>query len=171
MMAAIRGEPFDKYPFVNPYPFWSMMPHWPELNGLTFLHVSHGSDEQRLSCLRTLRETLDLDWLPIYGGQLGMDKRYAIEVDDGVPVLIDLEQDTRTRFEEFPKDRPVTEPRYNSAREVEALPPLVSAEEMPAGSGATRSAPAARRRGTPAPSACAGSTSSPAKSSPSLSRL
>jgi len=135
MMTAIRGEPFDRYPYVNPYPFWSMAPHWPELNGLTFLHVSHGSDEERLSCLRTLRETLDLDWLPIYGGELGMDGRYAIEVDDGTPVLVDLEQDTRTRFEEFPKDRPVTEPRYESARDVEALPPLVSAEEMLTGSG------------------------------------
>jgi len=133
MMAAIRGEPFDRYPYINPYPFWSMMPHWPELNGLTFLHVSHGTDEQRLSCFRALREKIGLDWLPVYGGELGMDKRYTIEVDDGVPVLVDLEQDTRTRFEEFPKDRPVTEPRYNSAREVEALPPLVSAEEMLAG--------------------------------------
>ena len=34
MMAAVRGEPFDVYPFVNPYPAWSTMPHWPEMLGL-----------------------------------------------------------------------------------------------------------------------------------------
>ena len=44
MMAAVRGEPFDVYPFVNPYPSWSMMPHWPAMLGLTHLHADYGSD-------------------------------------------------------------------------------------------------------------------------------
>ena len=39
MMAAVRGEPLDRYPVMNPYPFFSMQPHWPELTGLTFAHV------------------------------------------------------------------------------------------------------------------------------------
>lgn len=130
MMAAIRGEPFDRYPYVNPYMFWSMMPHWPELNGLTFLHASHGTDEQHLSCLRALRDKIGLDWLQVEGGLHGAEDRFAVEVEKGVPVLVDLEQRTRTRFEEFPKDMPVTKPRYKSARDVEALPPPSTVDEL-----------------------------------------
>jgi len=135
MMAAIRGEPFDKYPFVNPYPGWSMMPHWPEMNGLTFLHPHYGTDEQRLRCCGAFHEILGLDWMPIPGGPAGQDKQFRIETEDGVPVLIDLVQNARTRFDEFPKDKPVTEPRYTSAREVEALPAPPAAGEMLAGDG------------------------------------
>jgi len=109
------------------------MPHWPELTGLTFLHVGYGSDEQRLACLRALHEKIGLDWLPVYGGPTGMDKRYSVRVDDGVPVLIDKQESTETRFEEFPRDRAVTEPRYKSARDVEALPPPATAQELLAG--------------------------------------
>lgn len=109
------------------------MPHWPELNGLTFLHVSHGTDEQHLACLRALREKTGIDWLRVEGGLHGAENRYAIEVDEGVPVLVDLELGTRKRFEEFPKDMPVTVPRFKEAREVEALPPPASTEEILAG--------------------------------------
>lgn len=130
LMAAIRGQPFDKYPFVNPYPGWSMMPHWPELAGLTFLHVGYGSDQQRLTCLRALHEKIGLDWMPVYGGPTGLDKRYSVEVDDGVPVLVDLSAGTRKRFGELPIDAPITERRFHSVREVEALPAPATAQEI-----------------------------------------
>jgi uroporphyrinogen-III decarboxylase len=130
MMAAIRGEPFDKYPFVNPYPTWSMMPHWPEMLGLTFLHLDYGSDDERLRCYGAFHEILGLDWMPLPWGPTGQDKRYRIESQRGVPVLVDIEAGKHTRFEEFPKDYPVTKPRYTSAREVEALPAPMTAEDQ-----------------------------------------
>ena len=133
MMAAINGEPFDMYPFVNPYPHWSMMPHWPEMLGLTFLHLSHGTDEERMRCYGAFHEVLGLDWIPIPGGTTGQDKRYRIETEDGVPVLVDTIENTRHRYDEFPKDEPINEPRYTSVREVESLPPPTTAEEMLAG--------------------------------------
>ena len=83
VMAAVRGEPFDRYPFVNPYPFWSMLPNWPALTGLTFLHAGYGTMEQRLRCIRALHETIGLDWLPAYGGPVHDDDRYRIETEDG----------------------------------------------------------------------------------------
>jgi len=122
IMAAIRGEPFDKYPFVNPYPFHSMMPHWPELVGLTWLHVWCGSDEQRLACIRSLDAQIGLDMIPLVNGRCGQDKNYSIRVDDGVPVLIDLKTGEETRHEEFPWDMPVNERKYQSVAEVEAEP-------------------------------------------------
>ena len=130
MMAAIRGEPFDKYPFIDPHPWWSMMPHWPEINGLTWLHLDYGSDEQRLQCLAAYHDVLGLDWITYFGGDAGQDKRYGIEVEEGVPVLVDMEADTRTRCEQFPIDAPVTTSQFNSVAEVEALPPPATAEEI-----------------------------------------
>ena len=106
------------------------MPHWPDMIGLTFLHLTHGSDEQRLSCCEALHEIVGLDWIPTLDGQARQDDRYRIEIEEGVPVLVDRRENTRTRYEEFPKDSPVTKPKYNSAREVELLSPPVTAEEM-----------------------------------------
>jgi len=133
MLAAIRGEPFDMYPFINPYPTWSMMPHWPDMLGLTFLHLTYGTDEERLRCYGALHEVLGLDWIPIPEGPTGQDKRYKIETEEGHPVLVDTIQNTRTRYDEFPKDEPVNEPKFTSAHEVEILPPPLTAEQMLAG--------------------------------------
>ena len=133
MMAAINGEPFDMYPFVNPHAWWSMMPHWPDMLGLTFLHVSRGTDEERIRCHAAYHEVLGLDWIRVPGGATGQDKRYRIETEDGVPVLVDIIEDTRRRYDEFPKDEPVKEPIYTSVREVESLPPPATAEELLAG--------------------------------------
>lgn len=133
MMAAIRGEPFDMYPIVNPYPSFSMMPHWPDMLGLTFLHQSHGTDDERLSCCRALVQTVGLDCIPVLNGPVGQDSRYRIEDEAGAPVLVDMIEGTRLRYDEFPKDGPVTEPKVNSSREVERLPAPPTAEEMLAG--------------------------------------
>ena len=133
MLAAVRGEPFDVYPFVNPYPGWSMMPHWGALLGLNFLHVSHGTDEERLRCCGAFHELLGLDWIPVPHGPTGRDKRYRLETEEGAPVLVDTVEDTRRRYDEFPKDAPVSEPEFTSAREVESLPAPATAEEMLAG--------------------------------------
>ena len=133
MMAAINGEPFDMYPFVNPHAWWSMMPHWPDMLGLTFLHVSRGTDEERIRCHAAYHEVLGLDWIRVPGGATGQDKRYRIETEDGVPVLVDIIEDTRRRYDEFPKDEPVKEPIYTSVREVESLPPPATAAELLAG--------------------------------------
>ena len=133
MMAAIRGEPFDVYPFVNPHPEWSMMPHWPEMLGLTFLHLSYGTDEERMRCYGAFHEVLGLDWIFIPRGATGQDKRYRIETEDGVPVLVDIIENARYRYDEFPRDGQIAEPRYTSAQEIESLPPPATAEERLAG--------------------------------------
>ncbi len=130
MMAAIGGEPFDRYPFINPYPYWSMMPHWPEMAGMTFLHADYGSDEERMRCARALHERLGLDWQPVRLGPCGLDRQYRIETEDGVPVLVDILADTRKRYEEFPIDAPVTKRKYSSAQEVESLPAPATTEEL-----------------------------------------
>ena len=135
VMAAIRGESFDRYPVVNPYPFWYMMPHWPEVLGLTFLHAWHGSDDERLGCQAALHEVLGLDWMPVLSGKLDLDRDCAIETEDGVPVLVNLETGERTRYEELPKDVGITEPRVSSVTEVEAWPEPVTAEAMLSGHG------------------------------------
>jgi len=83
MMAAIRGESLDCYPVMNPYPFWSMQPHWPELAGLTFVHVYNGSDEQRMACYRAVKEQLGVDCLPVWRGALGQDESWRIENEAG----------------------------------------------------------------------------------------
>jgi len=133
MLAAVRGEPFDMYPFVNPYPAWSTMPHWPEMLGLTFLHLTYGSDIERLRCYGAFHEVIGLDWIPIPDGPSGRDRRYRIETEAGVPVLVDTVENTRKRYDAFPKDMPVTEPRFRSAGEVERLLPPDTAEAMLAG--------------------------------------
>ncbi|MHC4981621.1 MAG: uroporphyrinogen decarboxylase family protein [Planctomycetota bacterium] len=133
MTAAIRGEPFDRYPFINPYPMWSMMPHWPELTGLTWAHVNWGSDEQRLRCWRALHDKIGLDWMPISWGPCGQDARFRIETEAGAVVLIDTVEGRRTRFDEFPKDLPPKAPRSAAAGQVEALPAPPTAEDILAG--------------------------------------
>jgi len=147
VLAAVHGEPFDTYPFVNPYPAWSMMPHWPELTGLTFLHLTHGSDEDRLRCYGAFHEAIGLDWIPIPEGPSGQDRRYRIETEDGAPVLVDTVGDKRERFDEFPKDEPVEEPKYASAGEVERLPPPQTAEEVLVGGSLDFTAKAVARFG------------------------
>lgn len=129
MLAAVHGEPFDKYPFINPYPGWSMMPHWPGMLGLTFLHLYYGTDSERLRCYGAFHELLGLDWIPIPEGPTDQDKRYRIEMKENVPVLIDSIESTKTRYDEFPKDEPVTESKFTSAQ-VESLPPPLTAEDM-----------------------------------------
>ncbi len=130
ILAAVHGEPFDKYPFINPYPGWSMMPHWPDMLGLTFLHLSHGTDSERLRCYGAFHELLGLDWIPIPQGPTGQDKRYRIITEEDVPVLVDKIENIRTRYDEFPKDEPVTESKFTSARQVESLPSPPTAQEM-----------------------------------------
>lgn len=130
MLAAVHGEPFDMYPFINPYPGWSMMPHWPDMLGLTFLHLNHGTDSERLRCYGAFHELLGLDWIPIPEGPTGQDKRYKIKTEENVPVLMDTVENTRTRYDEFPKDEPVTESKFTSAHQVESLSPPLTAEEM-----------------------------------------
>lgn len=132
MMAAIRGKPFDQYPFINPHQSWSMMPHWPAMLGLTWLHLDFGSDEERLRCFAAYHDILGLDWMPVSAGATGQDKRYRIKVEEGVPVLVDLHDYNyrRTVFEQFPTDPPVTSPFFNAVAEVEALPPPPTAEEI-----------------------------------------
>ncbi len=133
MLAAVHGEPFDMYPFISPHTWWSMMPHWPDMLGLTFLHLNYGTDSERLRCYGTFHEVLGLDWIPIPEGPTGQDKRYKIETKEGVPVLVDTIQNRRTYYNEFPKDEPVNEPTFTSAREVEILPPPLTADQMLAG--------------------------------------
>ncbi|MCE5328449.1 MAG: hypothetical protein LLG01_18770 [Planctomycetaceae bacterium] len=133
MKAAIAGQPFDRYPFINPYPDFSLMPYWPEMLGLTWLHVQFGSDAQRLACFRAMHEQVGLDWLMAGCGPCGQDSRYSIRVDDGVPVLIELASGTETPFPEFWKDEPITEQRYRSVADVEAEPAPQTVEELLAG--------------------------------------
>ncbi|MHC4502996.1 MAG: uroporphyrinogen decarboxylase family protein [Planctomycetota bacterium] len=151
VLAAIGGEPFDRYPFLNPYPYFSMMPHWPRLVGLSWLHAHYGSDAERLTFGRALNEIIGLDWVSAPHGPVGQDRRYRIRIDDagrlgarresgdyrrrGVPVLIDLESGDETRYEELPRDLPRTTPQYTSAAEVEAEPAPPTADEMLASGG------------------------------------
>ena len=130
MLAAVHGEPFDMYPFISPYPWWSMMPHWPDMLGLTFLHLNYGTDSERLRCYGIFHKLLGLDWMCLPEGPSGQDKRYRIETEENVPVLVDSVENTRTRYDEFPKDGMVTEPKFTSAHQVESLAPPLTAEEM-----------------------------------------
>jgi uroporphyrinogen-III decarboxylase len=68
--------------------------------------------------------------MAMLAGPAGQDERYAIEDEDGVPVVVDLRDGTRTRHEEFPIDSPVTKPKFTSASEVEGMAPPPTAEEM-----------------------------------------
>ena len=144
MNAAIHGEPFDRYPYINPYPFWSMQPHWPELNGKTFLHVNYGSDDERLDCYRALVDKLGLDWLPISLDAGGRDNRYSIEIDDddGTTVLIDKSAGTRAPMliGEYGKDTPITKRTYHSGKDVEDQPDGPSIDDLVARSAFTQKA-------------------------------
>jgi uroporphyrinogen-III decarboxylase len=131
MLAAIRGEPFDKFPVINVSPSWSMMPHWPAMIGLNFLHETLGSDEQRMCFCEALLEQLGLDWLPVHAGPSADRRgRYLIGDEAGVPVLVDTENRTKTRYRELPKDLPPDEPLFDSAAEVESMLPVPTAEEQ-----------------------------------------
>ena len=131
MLAAIHGKPFDKYPVINVSPFWSMMPHWPELLGLNFLHATYGADEQKMQFYEALHEVVGLDWMPVRGGLPVSDRgRYRVATEDGVPVLVDTAARTKTRYKEFPKDLPPKEPLFDTARDVESLLPVPTAEEL-----------------------------------------
>jgi len=131
MLAAIHGEPFDKYPVVMPSPGWSMMPHWPKLLGLNFLHRTYGSDEEKMRFYEALHDVLGLDWLPVWGGLVATERgRYRVDTEDGVPVLVNTVARTKTRYEEFPKDLPPAEPLFDTVRDVERLGPVPTAEEL-----------------------------------------
>ncbi len=110
-----------------------MMPHWPELLGMTFLHESHGTDEERLRCLEACYNKVELDWIPIPDGPAGQDKRYRIETDMGFPTLVDTIAGTKERFEELPKYELPSKPKFDSASEVKRLPPPPTTEELVAG--------------------------------------
>jgi uroporphyrinogen-III decarboxylase len=141
MMAAINGEPLDRYPVMNPYPFWSMQPHWPELVGLTFAHVYDGSDEQRMACYRAVYEQLGTDCMPVWRGQCGRGKVRRVENEAGdcpstwqsteFPLFIhNLETGDRTRVDDYYADTPGDEPKYKTVADVEAEPPPKTAEEL-----------------------------------------
>jgi len=141
MKAAINGEPLDRYPVMNPYPFWSMQPHWPELTGLTFAHAYDGSDEQRLNFYRAAKEQLGVDCLPVWRGQCGRDKVRRIENEAGdcpttwqsteFPLYIhNLETGDRMRIDDYYADEPIGEAKYKTIADVEAEPAPKSAEEL-----------------------------------------
>lgn len=131
MHAAIRGDPFDKYPVVNVSAFWSMLPHWPELIELNFLHLNYGTDAQKFLFYQALHETVGLDWLPIWPSLSATSRgHYLATTENGVPVLVDTSARTKTRYYEFPKDLPTKEPLFETAREVENMPPIATAEEL-----------------------------------------
>ena len=131
MQAALAGEPLDRYPVVNVSPLWSLLPHWPELIGLNFLHRVYGSDAEKIRFYQALHEVLGLDWVPCDGGVGYHDRgRHRVTDEAGVPVLIDTVARSRTRYRELPKDLPPHEPLFDSARDVERLPPPPTAEEL-----------------------------------------
>ncbi|MFC1601088.1 uroporphyrinogen decarboxylase family protein [Candidatus Sumerlaeota bacterium] len=141
MMAAVRGESLDRYPVMNPYPFWSMQPHWPELVGLTFAHVYDGSDEQRMTFYRAAKEQLGIDCLPVWGGLCGRDKVRRVENEAGdcpttwqsteFPLYIhNLETGERMRVDDYYADLPIEKARYKTVADVEAEPAPKSAEEL-----------------------------------------
>ena len=141
MMAAINGEPLDRYPVMNPYPFWSMQPHWPELVGLTFAHVYDGSDEQRMSFYRAVKEQLGVDCMPVWRGHCGRGKVRRVENEAGdcpttwqsteFPLYIhNLETGDRMRVDDYYADTPGDKPKYKTVADVEAEPPLQSADEI-----------------------------------------
>ncbi len=130
-MAAINGEPFDMYPTLNVSPNWSMMPHWPEILGLNFLHLQHGTDEQKLKFYDALHDALGLDYIPCGGGKAFPQRgRQYVTEEDGVPVLVDTGSRSKTRFKEFPPDLPPEEPLFETAADVERLEPPPTAEEL-----------------------------------------
>ena len=130
-MAAINGEPMDMYPALNVSPNWSMMPHWPEVLGLNFLHLSHGTDEQRLKFYDVLHDDLGLDYIPCGGGKAyGQRGKQYVTEEDGVPVLVDIGSRSKTRYHEFPPDLPPDEPLFETAADVERLEPPPTAEEL-----------------------------------------
>ena len=141
MMAAINGEPLDRYPVMNPYPFWSMQPHWPELTGLTFAHVYDGSDEQRMSFYRAAKEQLGVDCLPVWRGPCGRGKVRRVENEAGecpttwqsteFPLYIhNLETGDRMRVDHYYEDPHIGEAKYKTIADVEAEPPPQTAEEL-----------------------------------------
>ncbi|MFC1601388.1 uroporphyrinogen decarboxylase family protein, partial [Candidatus Sumerlaeota bacterium] len=146
MMAAVRGESLDRYPVMNPYPFYSLQPYWPELAGLTFIHPYNGSDKERLACYHAAHEQLGIDCLPVWGGPCGQDKFYRIENKAGdcpstwsaveFPLYVhDLRTDKRSRVDDYYIDPPVEQRRYNTVADVEAeAPPPTAAELLANGS-------------------------------------
>lgn len=141
MMAAINGEPLDHYPIMNPYPFWSMQPHWPELVGQTFAHFYNSSDEQRMTFYRAVHEQLGVDCIPVWPGVCGQDKSQRIENEAGdcpatwqsteFPLYIhNLKTDERTRIDDYYTDMPVEKPKYRTVADVEAEPAPQSVEEL-----------------------------------------
>lgn len=145
MMAAVRGEPFDAYPFTNPYPTWSLMPHWKELTGLTFVHDWFGSDEQRLAGLRAMNQIIGLDALPAPGGPTGQDTRYRIDEAPADPafepgpgekkldkaiVVMELRTNKTMRLDAYPIDSPVERPAYGTAAQVKSLPAPPTASQL-----------------------------------------
>ena len=138
LRAAIRGEPFDQYPYINPYPFWSMLPHWPDINGTTMFHVDRGSDDERLGCYRALLDTLGLDWLPIPLDDGGRDELYSIEVENGESLLINKADGTRESTVNYHVDKPITEREYHSVKDVENEPEGPTVDELVARSSFTQ---------------------------------
>jgi uroporphyrinogen-III decarboxylase len=141
MMAAIEGKPLDRFPVMNPYPFYSLQPYWPELNGMTYIHPYNGSDEERIGCYRTVHEKLSIDCIPVWSGPSGMQDRCQIENEAGdapkqwdrveFPLYVryfDKDPGERQRFDDFFDDPPVETRKYNSISEVEN-DPIRTAEE------------------------------------------
>ena len=78
-----------------------MMPHWPDVLGLNFLHLPYGTDSERLRCYGAFHELLGLDWMPIPEVPTGQDKRYRVATEEDVPVLVDIVENTRHRGAEL----------------------------------------------------------------------
>ena len=130
-MAAINGMPFDVYPYISRYADWSLLPYIHDLTSLTFLHLDYGTDEQRMRCYQTILEATGMDWLQVPEGPTRSERnRYVIEMENDIPVLSDKWSESRTVYNEPPAHHGVKSPKVASVRDVENLPPPLSAEEL-----------------------------------------
>ena len=130
VQAMLAGKPFDKYPVFSSHPDFQLYPHWPKINGKCFLHPTYGSNEEKVECWNKKKECLGLDFVNALVTKPNQDTEWKIEIDGKIPVLIDLKTGERKSFPEFPKDLVADYKRYNSVKEIEALPAPATAEEL-----------------------------------------
>ena len=128
--AMLDGRPFDRYPVFSSHPDFQLYPHWPRINGKCFLHPTHGSDEEKIECWIKKRECLGLDFVNALVADPGQDAKWKIEYDGDIPVLMNLQTGERESFPEFPKDTVTDYKHFTSLKEIQALPPPPTADEL-----------------------------------------